>query len=77
MVSVSALISKQFSITGLHELFKQKSHHQMCLLFRHQYLLHLWIWMCIEMCIYIDGKGQVIQVYVDFKELINVIFSFG
>lgn len=34
MVSASALISKQSSITGLHELFKQKSHHQMCLLLR-------------------------------------------
>lgn len=35
MVSASALISKHSSITGLHELFKQKSHQQMCLLFRH------------------------------------------
>lgn len=34
MVIASALISKQSSITGLHELFKQKSHHQMCLLLR-------------------------------------------
>lgn len=111
MVSVSALISKHSLITGLHELFKQKSHQQMCLLLRrgHQYLLHLWLY-CIHAlnhfrkcklwniwCVHTKKKAFIVivkldpvmrklrekaetkvsQVYMDSKQLINDMLSFG